>query len=277
MTEPEGVLAVPDAMRVRCAVLVLSGSSGRVEYDRVRLLAAHGAVALSLRWFGDELRQPPGICEVALETFTPTLDRLASFSDHLAVVGVSKGAEAALLLACRDQRIRAVVALSPTSVVWANVGPGRDGRDRPQRSSWTVNGVPLPFAPYDDTWTPETIDGAPAFRSMYQQSLTTFADRIAAATIPAERITGHVLLAAGDDDQLWPSTVFAEQIRERRAAHGLPTTTLVGPGAGHGIRFPGEPTTPGGGMLMARGGSPAADATFGRRVWTEAVDVLHLG
>lgn len=162
-------------------------------------------------------------------------------------------------------------------MVWANVGRGRDGRDRPQRSSWTVDGAPLPFVPYDHTWTPETINGAPAFRSIYQQSVTTFADRVPAATIPAERINGNVLLVAGDDDQLWPSSMFAEQIRERRAAHGLPTTTLVGPGAGHGIRFPGEPATPGGGAVMARGGSPAADAAFGQRVWTEIMDVLHLG
>jgi len=120
LSNPEGLLVVPETGVARCAVLVLSGSSGRVEVDRVRLLADRGAVALSIRWFGDA-GQPPGICEVPLETFLPALDRLVSLSDQLAVLGVSKGAEAALLLACRDARIRAVGALSPSSVVWANV------------------------------------------------------------------------------------------------------------------------------------------------------------
>lgn len=48
LSGPAGLLAMP-AGRARCAVLVLSGSSGRVESARVRLLAAHGAAALSLR------------------------------------------------------------------------------------------------------------------------------------------------------------------------------------------------------------------------------------
>lgn len=154
LSEPDGRLVLPENEDPRCAVLVLSGSSGRVEVDRVRLLAARGAAALSMRWFGD-VHQPPGICEVPLETFSPALDRLSSLSEHLAVMGVSKGAEAALPLASRDARIRAVAALSPSSVVWANVGPGIDDAQRPLRSSWTEGGEPLPFVPYDDTWLPQ--------------------------------------------------------------------------------------------------------------------------
>jgi dienelactone hydrolase len=160
LSEPDGLLALPENEDPRCAVLVLSGSSGRVEVDRVRLLAARGAAALSMRWFGD-VHQPPGICEVPLETFSPALDRLSSLSEHLAVMGVSKGAEAALLLARRDARIRAVAALSPSSVVWANVGPGIDDAQRPLRSSWTEGGEPLPFVPYDDTWLPQLAGRRP--------------------------------------------------------------------------------------------------------------------
>ena len=134
-------------------VLVLSGSSGRVEHERCRVLEAHGAVARSIRWFGGP-GQPPGICEVPLETFTDALDELAGQADRLAVLGVSKGAEAALLVALRDARVRHVVALAPTPVVWANVGPGHDGAVRPQRSSWTWRGEPLPFVRYDDAAQP---------------------------------------------------------------------------------------------------------------------------
>jgi uncharacterized protein len=129
-----GVLVVPENDDPRCAVLVLSGSSGRVEVDSARLLAARGAAALSTRWFGDE---------------------------HVAVMVVSKDAEASLLLASRDTRIRAVAALSPSSVVWANVGPGIDGAQRPPRSSWTEGGEPLRFVPYYDPWLPR-VEGPPS-------------------------------------------------------------------------------------------------------------------
>jgi hypothetical protein len=126
---------------VALGVLVLSGSSGRVEEDRCRVLQEHGLVARSFRWFGGP-GQVPGICELPLETFLPVLDELAAGCDGLAVLGVSKGAEAALLLGLRDPRVRAVVALAPTPVVWANVGPGPDGEVRPQRSSWSWRGEP---------------------------------------------------------------------------------------------------------------------------------------
>lgn len=101
------------------------------------------------------------------------------------------------------------------------------------------------------------------------------ADQVPDAMIPVDRITGQVLLAAGDDDQVWPSPLFTERIRARRTEHGLATTTLIGAGAGHRIRLPGEPEAAGG-AAMARGGSASADAAFGRSVWAELVDLLRL-
>lgn len=294
LTHPTGLLALPTG-RPRCAVLVLSGSSGRVEVDRVRLLADQGAAALSLRWFGDRsssTAQPPGICEVPLETFSPALEQLASYSDHLAILGASKGAEAGLLLAAHDTRVRTVAALSPSSVVWANVGPGLDGRENPPRSSWTRAGRPLPFVPYDQAWydnraadtsmsTPSgmVVDAAAprptAFRTLYEQSLTSYADHVPAARIPVESIRGEVILSSGVDDQVWPSDVFARHIVARRHAHGLSTTHVTLPAAGHRLQLPGE-DLPSGGMTLARGGSDAADRQLGEALWLHLVTALHL-
>ncbi len=50
-------------------VLVLAGSSGRVEEDRCRVLAAAGATAASYRWFGETVDL------VALESFDDALAR----------------------------------------------------------------------------------------------------------------------------------------------------------------------------------------------------------
>ena len=141
-TDPQGSMLKP-AEQTGWGVVVLAGSSGRVDVARAKLLAGLGAVCIALRWFGGE-GQPPGICEVPLEVFTRTTDRLIEEGcERVAYVGTSKGAEAALLIATDDPRIRVVAAISPSSVVWANTGPGIDGVAWPQRSSWTRGGVPL--------------------------------------------------------------------------------------------------------------------------------------
>ncbi len=275
LERPPGVLAVPDGdgeAGDRTGVLVLAGSSGRVDAGRARLLARHGVAAMSIQWFGGE-GQPPGNCEVPLETFTSALDELASVSDRLAVLGVSKGAEAALLLAVRDPRVAVVAAFAPTHVVWANVGPGTDGRSEPARSSWTSAGVPLPFVPYDQTWT--TDESPPAYRGLYAASLARYPREAALAAIPVERITGEVLVVAGEDDQVWASADFARAVVTRRKEHGRSTVPVTHPRAGHRIVLPGEEPVQGG-MTMRRGGTPDADAELGALAWRDLSRLLRL-
>jgi len=204
----EGVLVSP-ASGSDTGLLVLAGSSGRVERERARILAAKGALALALRWFGGP-GQPPGICEIALETFTAAVDLLErEGARRIAILGVSKGAEAALLTAVRDARVAAVIALSPTSRVWCNVGPGRDGAQHPYRSSWTWRGRPLPFVPMDDSWAPDrTGDGPVAIRGWYEQSERVFGQLLGPAGIPAERTRAawpHILLALGLSSEQRPA------------------------------------------------------------------------
>ena len=271
LTRPDGVLAMPDGAP-RAAALVLSGVSGGVEEERCRMLASYGVAALSLRWFGGT-GQSPGICEVPLESFGPALDRLATVSPRLAVFGVSKGAEAALLLAVRDPRITLSVAMSPSSVVWANIGAGRDGVTSPYRSSWTWQGEPLPFVCYDDSWSAPPGDW-PSYLGLYEQSLRTFADDIDASEIPVERICGDVIVTAGGDDQVWPSDAFAGAIVQRRRQAGLDTVAIEHPEAGHRPVLPGE--APSFGSVLARGGSPDADAEHGVAIWAAVAKSLGL-
>jgi dienelactone hydrolase len=273
LSDPEGVWVEP-VSGARTGVLVLAGSSGSVDERRATWLAERGAAAASIRWFGGT-GQPPGICEVPLETFTPLVDALAADFDRVAVAGTSKGGEAALLLAAGDSRIDAVIALAAPHVVWANVGPGPDGEAGPARSSWTRAGVPLPFVPYDDDWD-WTGDGPPAFLGLYDRSLETNPESADAAAIPVERITGEVVVVAGGDDQVWNSVRYAAEIERRRRAHGLETTVVTHPDAGHRAVLPGEPAAEGG-MAMARGGSPAADAALGELAWPAIRAALRLG
>lgn len=236
----EGVLVEP-AGRSVAGVLVLAGSSGRIDTGRCRVLARAGMTAMSIRWFGGA-GQPPGICEVPLETFVAAIDVLrARGCGRTGVLGVSKGAEAALLVAVRDLRVDAVVALSPTSVAWANVGPGLDEAAYPYRSSWTWQGQPLPFIPYDEGWAPAEAAGTPvALRTLYEQSWRVFAEAARIAVIPIEQSAAQVTLVAGGDDQMWPSLAFARELAARRVSAELPVRLVSSPDAGHRVRLPGE-------------------------------------
>lgn len=250
-------------------VLVLAGSSGRTDHQRAELLTRHGATTLALRWFGGEGQQP-GPWEVPIETFTRALDALAPDVDRLAIVGVSFGAEAALLTASLDPRVDGVAAFAPSSVVWA----GYDETHRRETSHWTWQGRPLPYLPIVHRRT-ATPDGLPRYLSTYEHSLAVAGaqDRERAA-IGVERIPDLVLISGGDD-QVWPSTAFAQAIVERRTRHGLATRHVTHPEAGHRTLLPTE-QAPSSGQAMARGGTPAADAALGDLAWPELATVLRL-
>lgn len=275
LTDPwEGFLAVP-ARGSDVGVLVLAGSSGRIERERTRILAGQGLVALSIRWFGGP-GQSPGICEIPLETFTTAVDFLrANGAERIGILGTSKGAEAALLTAVHDPRVDVVIALSPTSRVWCNVGPGRDGAQRPYRSSWTWREQALPFVPMDDSWTPpaEPGSGPVAIRGWYELSERTFADRLAPAEIPVDKARADLLLVAGGDDAMWPSLPFAEQLAQRRRSAGATVRLITGHGAGHRPRFPGE-SPASASPRFQYGGTPEADALLGTVAWPHVLDAL---
>ncbi|MFF7363746.1 acyl-CoA thioester hydrolase/BAAT C-terminal domain-containing protein [Streptomyces sp. NPDC008125] len=270
----EGVLASPPGGS-DCGVLVLAGSSGRVERERARLLAGQGLTALAMRWFGGP-GQPPGICEIPLETFTNAVGVLRSTgASRIGILGVSKGAEAALLTAVRDPRVDLVVALSPTDSVWCNVGPGHDGRNHPYRSSWTWRGRPLPFLPMDESWRPGTPAGEPvAITGWYELSRRAFGHLLPEAAIPVERARADVVLVAGGDDAMWPSAPAAERLAARRRAAGASVTLISSADAGHRIRFPGERALPPSPEHL-HGGTSEADALLGAEAWPLIVSALR--
>ncbi len=249
-------------------VLLVAGSSGRIPVDRAELLARHGATVLAMRWFGGPGQQS-GPYDVPLELFVDALDQVAPECDRMALVGTSFGAEAALLVASRDDRVSATVAFAPSAYVWAGYGDGR------WTSHWTWRGAPVPYVPFRDDWTPDS--DPPAYRSWYAESLVAAdPDVVGAATIPVERIEGSVVLVAGGDDQVWPAGDFAGTILDRRAASGLATDLVMLPAAGHRTLLPGEEVVDAG-QAMLRGGTPAADAALGTQAWPAMVSALRLG
>ncbi|HEY6933003.1 MAG TPA: acyl-CoA thioester hydrolase/BAAT C-terminal domain-containing protein [Marmoricola sp.] len=228
-----------------------------MDSPRAELLASKGVVAESIQWFGGP-GQHHGPWEVPLELFIERVAGLADVCERVVVIGTSFGAEAALLTGAYSTDVAAVVACAPTDVVWAGVRG-----DGSVTSHWTLDGLPLPYVPFDESWASD--DDIPAFVGLYESSRKRFPERLDAAAIPVERI-GHLVLVAGGDDQVWPALPMAGSISARREAHGLSTVLVTDPEAGHRTVLPGEPVV-GGGVRMRRGGTDTADRRLGAAAW----------
>ncbi len=171
-------------------------------------LAKEGFGALALAYCGAE-GLPPAVQNIPLEYFTKAIDWVGQqqLTDHnrIGIYGISIGAEAVLLAASRDRRIKAVVAGSPSSVVWQGFDPHNYASVAP---TYTFEGKPVPYVPYDMS-KPFT-----SIFDLYQRSLATLPEH-PDAVIPADNINGPVLLISGKADTLWPSTAMADQVMAR--------------------------------------------------------------
>lgn len=210
----------PAQVAPHAAMLVFGGSEGGLSSNvllQASLLAAHGYPTLALAYF-DEPGLPPALENVPLDYFVKALTWLGQQPGvdprRLAVMGASRGSEAALLLGSHfPQLVHAVAAYSPSSVVNPGISPTGAGG-----TAWTLAGKPVPgVASYEY--------GDPSPRSDPQ------------AVIPVEDVRGPIFLVSGADDELWPSPRYAAAIIARLdAAHDpLPHQSLVYPGAGHGV------------------------------------------
>jgi pimeloyl-ACP methyl ester carboxylesterase len=148
-------------------VLVLGGSSGRVDVERANMLASQGVTALALRWFGGEA-QPSVPCETPLETFAEAIGMMTVECQHLVLLGSSYGAEAALLTASMDGRVDAAIAMAPTDFVWQGGAWGRVGargrRTQPREASGRRQGSLSPS--YRSTWRGGLSHQGPHLRPM---------------------------------------------------------------------------------------------------------------
>ena len=220
--------AADPATASRGAIIVLGGSEGGLggSSRMARRLATEGFDAIAVSYFGE-----PGQAEKLDLVPIEPVDRALAWlnarpgtSEPVAVVGVSKGGELALLVASRNPEIAAVIAAVPSNVVWAGI----DRSGGPVGSSWTADGQPIPHVPYDFS------HGFTGIFNLYRDSLPGASPE---AEIPVERIAGPILLVSGQADTLWPSTEMANRVQARLQAHGFthPVEHLAYPDAGHAV------------------------------------------
>ena len=216
------------------AVIVISGSDGGVETASWfgNPLARHGYAALALAYF-DMHTLPRYLVDIPLEYFKTAIDWLRTNPSvdprRIAIVGASRGGEAALLAAATYPEISAVAAIVPSHVMWSGIHPDTSV----PRAAWSHDGMPLPFLRF------RYAPGSTSFLEGFVHSLTDQA-AVDAALIAVERINGPVLLMSGTDDRVWPSSAMADRAIERLRDHAFafPYEHVSYEGAGHAVLMP---------------------------------------
>ena len=246
---PGSFFAAPEGDGPFPAIVLIGGSGGgdgTVRRLAPRFLeqgyAVFGLVYYSPAWFGRPAQFPdlPRAfdaipVERAGEARAFLCARAEVRCDRIGIYGVSKGAEFALLAGAYLDGFAAIAAIVPSDVVWEGWGPGTEPG---QVSSFSLDGHPLPFVPYEGMQAAfaKLAKGERArLRLPHDAGRRAHPDRAIEARIPVERIAVPVFVAGGDADDTWNSGGMAQTILERRTEAGLPTTALVFTDAGHGL------------------------------------------
>lgn len=279
--EEDGIIAnyfPPAGDGAHPGVLLLGGSEGGLSAGAARMAAAlqgEGYAVLQLAYF-----RAPGQQErlelIPLERFDKAIDWLAARPEvapgSLAIVGGSKGAEAALIVSSRRPDLRAVIAGMPSSVAWAGIDLNIARMIvNPPGSSWSLGGAPYPHLPYGRPERPggEIID-------LYRAGLADLAEH-EDAIIRVENIKATVLLICGEKDALWPSCEMASQIEARAREKGGPAVEVLSyPDAGHAVfGVAVEEGDPRFANLARLGGTPAGNNAARRESWPRILDHLN--
>lgn len=275
-----GTLAAPQSAGPHPAIILIGGSGGGDGMARLApRFAALGYIAATLPYFRYE-GLPEELVEIPVERVGLAIEALTARFDvdreRIAIFGISKGGEFALLAASLYPQIRAVIAGVPSPFAWQGI---RAGGGSPQ-SSWTVGGNPVPFVPY--TWKMGAIFAAGFLtrravdvRSGYDHAVRRHRDRIDASFFALERIRGPILFLSAGDDRIWNSQMQCEfaQAYLREHPHPYPDRYLNFDEAGH-LFLVASPEWPGletshGPFTLRHGGNAAANLSAHERAWRE--------
>ncbi|XP_071978852.1 acyl-coenzyme A amino acid N-acyltransferase 2-like [Engystomops pustulosus] len=205
-------------------VIDLSGGAGGLTEYRASLLASRGFVVLALAYFGySDL--PRSFQKLHLEYFEEAIDLLLKHpkvsKPKVGVLGVSKGAEIALVLASYLPQVGATVSINGTCNVFGG-------------SIYHKGKVLIKGTPYTQEKMVITSEGLLKTAGFYQECPSSL--------IPVEKAQGSILFVAGEADQYYNSKYFAAVASYRMRKNGQNKGRMISyPGAGHLIEPPGFP------------------------------------
>lgn len=168
-----------------------------------------GYAFLALGYFGCK-DTPDTLNKIAIEDVYNAI-KIASKNKQIdnkkiAIIGGSRGADLALLVASYYKDIDCVVSIVGSNAVF----PGQTNHFT--TSCWTYQNKELPFVPVNDKAVPFLMkrDLRGTFEAMLKDSLS-----VEKASINVEQIKGAVLFLSATKDEICPSTPMAEMMMER--------------------------------------------------------------
>lgn len=173
---------------------------------------AKGYAFLALGYFG-ATGTPDTLNKIALEDIHHAIQEACKNpninKNKIAIIGGSRGADLALLLASYYADINCVVGIVPSHVTF----PGHTNHFT--TSSWTYQNAELPFVPVNFEAVPFLMkhDLRGAFEAMLQNH-----EAEALALIKVENIHGAVLLLSATKDEIAPTTPMCEKMMARMDA-----------------------------------------------------------
>lgn len=183
------------------------------------LLEKNGYAFLSVAYFGAE-GTPEYLDRISIDGVHKAV---VAASQHpqinancIAVMGVSRGGELALLLGSYYKEYKSVIGIVPGSAVFtslteAMITPG-----------FSHNEKPLPFVPVPWSAAPAMLSGdlRGAFEKMIENT-----DAMEKAAIKVENISGPLLLISGTKDEQWPSMEMSNAMMKRLENRAFPYFT----------------------------------------------------
>ncbi|MGH0185617.1 UNVERIFIED_CONTAM: hypothetical protein FKN15_018511 [Acipenser sinensis] len=250
-------------------LLDLGGTAGGLLEYRSSLLAGHGFAAMALAYFGFE-DLPERMWEFHLEYFEEALRYLQALPQvcpgGVGVVGISKGADLALSVASFLPGVSAVVSvagcnanfMTPLQCGWSTLLPGLGMCLERVQVDEALGGV---------------LDLSDCYEDPRDPSLQGF-------VVPIERASARFLFLVGEDDQNWPSTLYAAEAARRLGTHGrAPPEVMSFPGAGHLLEPPYFPHCRASfhklvGAPLLWGGQPQPHAAAQEQAWSRVLSFL---
>lgn len=275
-----GSICAPRSPGKHPAIVLLGGSEGgNSTAERLApIFAQHGYVAVAVAYFGTG-GLPKELVDVPVEPVGKAIEAAAERPDvdasRIAVFGLSKGGELALLAASLYSQVHAVIADVPSPFAWQGIS------QRPAaESSWTHDGTPRPYVAYSSAMIQVFSDAftkhAPlALRAGYDGSMSQNAAQIPAAMFHLENVRGPILFLAAEDDQVWNSVRQSQlglaYLKDHH--HAFADREIDYPDAGHMFLFatPERPflSAPFGGLTLEFGGTPAGNVAAAKAAWPQ--------
>ena len=248
----------PDGKRA-ATILLVGGSEGGLGLHMThfaKALQSAGYTVFHLSyWRGPS--QPKRLEEIPIEYFEKALIWLKGQSavdpERMAMAGWSRGSEATVLVAARNNGLKAIILGMPGSHVWPDFDWEAPWASK-GTSGWSIDGKRLPAVSLENV--PFTLDPATGAASALAETVKT-----PAAALPIAGVSIPVLMICGAKDNIWASCPMARSMKATaNSAKKADVSLIEYSDAGH-VAF-GAPAERGGKLHKSFGnfGGGTADA-----------------